>query len=170
MTGIGMHAAKRATDRLLDAMPVDRVLVVGIAGDVGPSRVGGAPARGTLATSDEFLVDPATLEHLARDGVIALDMETSAVAAVCEARGTPWSVVRAISDRTDDHPDDAVLGLAKPDGSPNLPAAARFVLAHPWRVPQLARLARDARAAATSAAHTCASPRRGRGPDTPIGS
>jgi nucleoside phosphorylase len=34
-------------------------------------------------------------------------METAAVAEVCEERGVPWSVVRAISDRASDGSVDA---------------------------------------------------------------
>ena len=36
-TGIGTAGAKRATEQLLDATPVDHVMVVGIAGGVGPT-------------------------------------------------------------------------------------------------------------------------------------
>ena len=80
-------------------------------------------------------------------------METSAVAAVCERRGCPWSVFRAISDRAGDPGiDSEVFGLAGPDGGPNLPAVARFVLTRPWRLPKLARLARDMRNATQVAA------------------
>ena len=117
-TGIGTAGAKRATEQLLDAIPVDHVMVVGIAGGVGPTvKIGdliyadividkstgteyrpthlGAPtARGTIVTSDDFLVEPGMVEELTAAGVIALDMETSAVAAVCESRGCAWSVIR----------------------------------------------------------------------------
>ena len=80
-------------------------------------------------------------------------METSAIAAVCERRRCPWSVLRAISDRAGDPAiDSAVLGLAGPDGGPHLPALARFVLTRPWRLALLARLARDMRIAANAAA------------------
>ena len=106
-TGIGTAGAKRATEHLFDTTPVDHVMVVGIAGGVGPTvKIGalifadvvidkstgteyrpahlGAPARrGTLVTSDDFLVEPGMVEELTAAGVIALDMETSAVAAVC---------------------------------------------------------------------------------------
>ena len=178
-TGIGTARATRAAERLLDATDVEHVLVVGIAGGVGASRVGdvvrpevvvdGAtgcehqpspldahPASGKLVTSDEFHRTPEQLARMVDDGVVAVDMETAAVAAVCDARGRPWSVVRAISDLVSDYADDAVLGLAHPDGSPNVPAALRFVLTHPWRVPQLVRLARDAKRACDAAATTAA--------------
>jgi hypothetical protein len=80
-------------------------------------------------------------------------METSAIAAVCERRGCPWSVFRAISDRAGDPAvDPAVLELAGPYGRANLPALACFLLPRPLRVLLLARLARDMRRATHAAA------------------
>jgi hypothetical protein len=62
-------------------------------------------------------------------------------------------VLRAISDRADDgSTDEAVLGLAGPDGTGDPWAVARFLLTRPWRVPELVRLGRDARRAAQTAA------------------
>jgi adenosylhomocysteine nucleosidase len=179
-TGIGTAGARAAAERVLDAKPTDHVMVVGIAGGVGPtvklgdlifpsvvvdratgteyrpSHLGNPEVRGKIVTSDDFLVDRSTLDELIADDVVALDMETSAVAAVCAARGCDWSVIRAVSDMATDHPDDAVLGLAKPDGSANGPAVAKFLLTKPWRIPHLARLQRDSKAAATAAARAAA--------------
>jgi nucleoside phosphorylase len=177
LTGIGIRAAARATERILDAEPVDHLLVVGIAGGVGPSLaigdllvpecvldlatgaehrpapLGAVVPRGTLATSDGLIVDREEIARLERRGVVALDMETASIAAVCERRGCPWSVFRAISDRAGDPSlDEAVFGLAGPDGSANLPALARFLLGQPWRIPQLARLARGLKRATHAAA------------------
>jgi adenosylhomocysteine nucleosidase len=176
-TGIGTRAAARAAARMLDSTHVDHLIVVGIAGGIGPTvdigdlvvpdlvidlstgtehrptLLGSTAPRGTLVTSDELLVDPAEVAHLERQGVIAIDMETAAIAAVCEERHCPWSVFRAISDRADDGSSDpAVFGLAGPDGGPNLPALARFLFSTPWRVPELARLARGVNLAANAAA------------------
>jgi hypothetical protein len=62
-------------------------------------------------------------------------------------------VFRGISDRADDGSiDSAIFGLVGPDGAPNLRALARFLITRPWRVPQLARLARTMRFAARAAA------------------
>jgi nucleoside phosphorylase len=179
-TGIGTAGATTATEAILDATDAAHVMVVGIAGGVGPSvKVGdlifpdvvidkaagsehrpahlGVPeTRGTIVTSDDFLIEPGAVERMTAEGVIALDMETSAVAIVCEARGCDWSVVRAISDMATDHPDDAVLNLAKPDGSPNGPAIAKFLLTKPWRIPQLAKLQQGAKLAANNAARAAA--------------
>jgi len=177
ITGVGTQAASRAAERVLDSATVDHLFVVGIAGGIGPSvdigdlvvpalvldrtseavygphPIGGTAPRGTLATSDELLVDPHKAAQLEQQGVIAVDMETAAIAAVCERRGCPWSVFRAISDRADDgSTDPAIFGLAGPDGRPNLPALARFVLTRPGRIPQLARLARGLSLATRAAA------------------
>jgi PAT family beta-lactamase induction signal transducer AmpG len=176
-TGIGTHAAARTAEQLLDTTPVDHLVVVGIAGGIGPSvavgdvvvparvldlasgvayrprPLGAAAPRGTLATSDTLLADPRHAAALAAEGVVAIDMETAAIAAACERRGCPWSVFRAISDRADDGSTDAaVLALAHPDGRPNLPAVARLVLTQPGRIPQLLRLARGLRISTNAAA------------------
>jgi adenosylhomocysteine nucleosidase len=107
-----------------------------------------------LLTGDDFITDPDHLAALAGEGVTALDMETAAVAAVCEAGGVPWSVVRAISDVAGDQAVVKAMeqGLARPDGSPDVAAAARFLARAPWRVGSLTRLARQAQVAARAAA------------------
>ena len=177
VAGIGTRAAAAAAERLLDATAPERVVVVGIAGGVGPgarvgdlvvpervldlatgvayrpSLLGVTPARGTLATCDALVADPERSAALARAGVIALDMETAAIAAVCERRGVAWSVFRALSDLAGAGPlDTDVLGLAGPDGRPSPRAVLRFLATRPWRLPRLLRLGLDARRAARSAA------------------
>lgn len=172
-TGMGLALATAATTRLLDHTEVDHVVVVGIAGGLGSTRVGElvcpevvidrataaefvpAPlggAAGKISSSDDFVVDADLVAALVSQGVRAVDMETSAVAAVCAARGCAWSAVRVISDLVTDHPDAAVLGLANPDGSPNMRAALQFMARNPQRIPQLLRLGRDAVRAAKAAA------------------
>jgi nucleoside phosphorylase len=172
-TGMGLGLASDATARLLDAETVDHVIVVGIAGGIGPSRVGDlvcpasvsdrgsgreftaaalSVAAGSISSSDEFLVDPDRIAGLVAAGVLAVDMETAAVAAVCSERGVPWSAVRVISDLATDHPDDSVLALADPDGSPRVWDGVRFMLNHPRRIPSLLRMGADATRAARAAA------------------
>jgi adenosylhomocysteine nucleosidase len=176
-TGVGTALAGAATTRLLDAMDVEWVIVVGIAGAVGnqipigtlvlpqlvvsgadgsahrptPLRVG--TPYGKLLTTDELLLDQAQHADLRVDGVVALDMETAAVAKVCDERGVPWSVVRAISDRASDGTvDTEIFGLIHPDGSQNLPAVARYLLKHPGALPRLMQLADGAKLASRRAA------------------
>jgi adenosylhomocysteine nucleosidase len=178
-TGIGTKRAADATRRLLDASPVDRVLVVGIAGGMGASAVGdvivpevvvdkesgeeftstpfgGVDARGRLVTHDDFDMQSAERDALVAAGFVAVDMETAAVAAVCRERNVPWCAVRAISDLVGVTPGD-VIGLANADGSPNVGASIRYLVTKPWRIPRLVQLARDSTRAANAAATTAAS-------------
>jgi adenosylhomocysteine nucleosidase len=179
ITGIGTALAHAATVRLLDEVDVERVIVVGIAGAIEnltpigalvlpelvvsgadgsehrptPLRVGNA--HGKLWTTDELLLDPAVLADLRAHGVVALDMETAAVAKVCDEHDVPWSVVRAISDRTGDGGVDAeIVGLSHPDGRLNFSAVARYLVRHPDALPRLVRLGKGAKLGAARAAET----------------
>jgi len=179
-TGVGTALATSATERLLGLGDFDRVMVVGIAGGVGPSvgigdivipemvvdgttgneytpaPIDGPVPRGSLVTSDDFIVDPERLAQLIAKGVIAVDMETGSIAAVCAQRGVPWSAVRAISDRAEDG-DDEMVALANSDGTPNGKAIARYFARHPGRIPYMLKVGRGAMAAAKNAATTAAS-------------
>jgi nucleoside phosphorylase len=177
-TGIGTRLAAEATERLLDTAAVDHVMVVGIAGGMGPSKVGDVifpevvvdkasgreylpsplhevQSRGRLVTHDDFDMQPAECAALVADGFIAVDMETAAVAGVCERRGVRWSTVRSISDLVGVTPGD-VIGLANPDGSPNVGASIRYLITKPWRIPKLVRLGLDSQRAASGAAAAAA--------------
>jgi adenosylhomocysteine nucleosidase len=167
VTSMGIEAATEVTERLLDRYDADEVLVIGIAGGIGPGvRIGdlvvptavihgttgkeyqpsplaGLEPSGKMVTTDGLVVDEDRQAGFVARGAFAADMETAAIAEVCERRGCRWAVVRAISDRAnDDHVDDALFGLANPDGSGNPAAVARFVLTRPWRIPQLVKLGR----------------------------
>ena len=121
-----------------------------------PTTPEGHRAAGVLYTSDTIIGDPGQLDRLRGDGVVALDMETAAVGACCEAGGRPWSVFRAISDRVADGiVDQSTLAMTRPDGRADLGAVARVVLRHPGALGRLAKLGRDtatATAAITDAA------------------
>jgi adenosylhomocysteine nucleosidase len=177
-TGMGTKLAREATARLLDSVDVDHIMIVGIAGGMGPSKVGdvlfpervvnkhtggeykpsplgGVAPRGKLMTHDDFDMGPTDLRRYVSEGFIAVDMETAAVAEVCEQRGRPWLAVRAISDLVGVTPGD-VIDLAHPDGSPNIKAALRYMMTKPWRIPKLVRLARESTQAANAAAKAAA--------------
>jgi adenosylhomocysteine nucleosidase len=177
VTGMGTHLATTGVERLLAALEVERVVVVGITGAIHPeSEIGelilpeavvdgdtgtefhpqplgvGRPS-GKMWTSDALVTDPEAVAGLRADGVVALDMETAAVARVCEGHGIPWSVFRAFSDRTTDGViDDEVFHLSHQDGTPDAKAVAAYLVKHPGRVPAMARMAKDAKLATERAA------------------
>jgi len=177
VTGMGTRLATTGVERLLAALEVERVVVVGITGAIHPeSEIGelvlpeavvdgdtgtefhpqplgvGRPS-GKMWTSDALITDPGEVAGLRADGVVALDMETAAVARVCEGHGIPWSVFRAFSDRTTDGViDDEVFHLSHQDGTPDAKAVAAYLVKHPGRVPAMARMAKDAKLATERAA------------------
>jgi adenosylhomocysteine nucleosidase len=177
LTNIGMANGAGAARRIIEH-GVDHVMVVGIAGGVDtellhigdvivpeivisratgrtfrPTFVGDIVPRGTLSCGDDFITDPAALELMAADGVIAVDMETAAVAEVCEDARVPWSVFRGISDFAGEGlVDDALFALTNPDGTADQAALARYLEENPDRLEVLQRLAKDTEKATEGAA------------------
>ncbi len=177
VTGMGTEFATAGTTRLLDAMRVERVVVVGITGAVEnetpigtlilpevvvdgatgdefrPAPLGEGTPAGRMWTGASFTHDLDEIAGLRASGVVSLDMETAAIAALCERRGIPWSVFRVISDRaTDGSVDEEVFHLSNMDGTPNNEAIERFFAEHPERVEAMARLAEGALLGAETAA------------------
>ena len=104
-------------------------------------------------TSDELITNHDVIARMRANGVISLDMETAAIAEICQRRNIPWSVFRAISDRaTDLSLDDEVFHLINRDGTYNVKRIGTFFVKHPGRLPALARMAKDAKLAAENAA------------------
>jgi adenosylhomocysteine nucleosidase len=177
VTGMGTKLATEATERLLDATPVERVVVVGITGAVEnetpigtlilpevvvnsatgaeyrPEPLAEGTPHGKMWTGDAFLTDPDVIADLRAKGVVSLEMETAAIAESCERRGIPWSVFRVISDRaTDGSVDEEVFRLSNQDGTTNAKAVAAYFAKHPGRIPNLARLAKGSKLATKTAA------------------
>ncbi len=179
VTGMGPKLATEGTRRLLDTIEVSRVVVVGITGalendtEIGtlivpetvvdgttwaahtPAPLGEFTPHGTMHTSDRLITDPDELQALIGKGVVSLDMETAAIAEVCEQRGVPWSVFRVISDRASDGMiSDEEFQLSNMDGTPRPAKAIAYLLRHPGRIPVMAQLAKGAKLAADRAAET----------------
>jgi adenosylhomocysteine nucleosidase len=178
LTNIGMAAGADAARRMLE-LDVEWIMVVGIAGGVDPdvvaigdvispdvvvdratgdtfrpsARGGGTGPRGVLSCGDELITDAPALTEMAADGVIAVDMETAAVAAVCAAAGCPWSVHRSISDFAGGGLiDDALFALTRPDGTADPDALERYLDENPDRLAVLTQLAQDMTLATEAAA------------------
>ena len=177
VTGIGSVLAAEGVERLVEAIDIEQVVVVGITGAVDnetpigtlvlpavvvngttgaeyrPKQLGGGNPRGKMWTSDELITDLDVIARLRANGVIALDMETAVIAEICQRRNIPWSVFRAVSDRaTEVSLDDDVFQLINRDGTFNIKMIGAFFVKHPGRLPALARMAKDAKLAAEHAA------------------
>ena len=177
VTGMGTAFAREGTQRLLDAVDIAHVLVVGITGAVDNDTPIGtlvlpdivynsgtgaefrhvplveAPHHGTMWTTDVIITDLDRIAALKEQGVVSFDMETAVIAELCEARGIPWSVFRVISDRaTDGSVDEEIFKLSNQDGTPNRENIERYMRDHPERLPVLAQMAKDSKLATETAA------------------
>jgi adenosylhomocysteine nucleosidase len=177
VTGMGTALARRGVERLLGAVEVERVVVVGITGAVDnvtpigtlvvpeavvdsatgvehrPEPLGGAVPHGKMWTGDTLITQLDVIADLRSRGVVSLDMETAIIGEVCERRGVAWSVFRVISDRaTDGSINEEVFHLSHQDGKPDTKAVVRYFLRHPFRIPRMLRLARGANMGAARAA------------------
>jgi nucleoside phosphorylase len=180
--GMGPSLTRAATARLFDdadrgSVPVDHVMIAGICGGLDPALAvgtlinpevvvehetgasyrhtppGDAPQAGKLVTTEGVSLDRELSERFRRDGYLGVDMESSAVAEVCEAQGCAWSVYRCIGDRPfDGLLDDRIVALTNPDGSGNTIEIKRLLAAEPELVPKLERLSQDTALAARRAA------------------
>ena len=82
-----------------------------------------------------------------KTGAHAADTESHVAARVAAAHGLPFAAFRVVADPADRQLPHAALVAMKPDGSIALGAIAGSILQDPRQVPQLLRIALDARAA-----------------------
>ena len=177
VTGMGMDLALAGMQRLLDAVPVRWVMVVGITGalesetpigtlvwpevvvnsetgrEFRPNHLGDSTPAGRMWTTNGLTTQKADLEALRASGVVSLDMETAAIAEICESRGIPWTVYRMISDRANDGSvDEEVFHLSNQDGTPNHAAIEKYMAEHPERLALMAEMAENAKLATRTVA------------------
>lgn len=175
--GVGTERARAATRDLFQLFDLEHVLIVGIAGAISTAIGVGdlvvpkivvdhatanefyaTPIKtlspnGTLMTSDTSLSGSESLSSLEKLGVIAVDMETAAVAQVCTENNCTWSSIRSISDVVADGTLNAeILALAGPDGRPKIVALMKYLGRHPSHLAKLSRLGRDSNIATKCAA------------------
>jgi adenosylhomocysteine nucleosidase len=185
--GMGPPLTRAATARLFDgdaSEAPDHVMNAGICGGLDPdlevgtllnpevivSHTTGAsyrhtppgrePQAGKLVTTEGVHFDPELSRRFFEDGCLGVDMESAAVAEVCEAHGCPWSIYRCIGDRYfDGLLDERVVALSNPDGSGNMEELSRLLAAEPDVAAKLDRLSQDttraARLAAEAAVRGC---------------
>jgi adenosylhomocysteine nucleosidase len=180
--GMGPARTREATIGLLErGLPhggeVDHVMIAGICGGLDPDLPvgtlinpetlvehstglsyrhrppGDTALRGKLITTETVSFDVELSLRFFADGCLAADMESSAVAEVCETRGVPWSVYRCIGDRYFDGLLDArLVALTNPDGSGDRAAIEKLLAEEPEVAAKLERLSRDTARAAQLAA------------------
>jgi nucleoside phosphorylase len=180
--GMGPARTREATIGLLErGLPhsgaVDHVMIAGICGGLDPDLPvgtlinpeilvehstgfsyrhhppGDTPLRGKLITTETVSLDVELSLRFFADGCVAVDMESSAVAEVCEPRRIPWSVYRCIGDRHFDGLLDArLVALTNPDGSGDRAAIEKLLGEEPEVAAKLERLSRDTARAAQLAA------------------
>ena len=170
VTGMGQHHAAATVARLLTDHrgTFAWVLHVGFAGGLDPIHETGdvlrigrvtnetgerltlddANGRAVLLTSNHVVGSVVEKERLFKTHLAGVvDMETFAVAKEAVAAGMPLIAIRAVSDPADFALPVASAGWVTPEGRPRAVAAALYALTHPWRIPHMLRLARDARVA-----------------------
>ena len=189
ISGMGPTLTRMATSRLFDEtrsdlVRVDHVMSAGICGGLDPdlevgtlinpetiieyasgatyrhTPPGDAPLTGSLVTTEQATLDSELSRQFLEQGCLGVDMESSAVAEVCEAQDCPWSVYRCIGDRYfDGLLDPRIVALTNPDGSGDTAAIGRLIAAEPEVAANLKRLrddtARAARVAAEAAVRGC---------------
>ncbi|WP_458766259.1 phosphorylase [Cupriavidus basilensis] len=103
---------------------------------------------GVLAGADQAVTSVAAKMALhAATGALAVDMESHIAARVAEEFGLPFAACRVVIDPAQrEVPPAAVAGMG-PDGSTDIWALLKALLAGPGQVPDLIRLGRDARLA-----------------------
>ena len=187
--GMGPPLTRAALTRLFDESSpdhfhVDHVMIAGICGGLDPdlevgtlinpeiiiehssgaayrhTPPGDAPQSGKLMTTEGVTLDHGLSQRFLEEGCLGVDMESSAVAEVCEAHGCPWSVYRCIGDRWLDNLLDArFVALTNPDGSGQTAEISRLIAAEPELAVKLERLSSDttraARLAAEAAVRGC---------------
>jgi hopanoid-associated phosphorylase len=98
--------------------------------------------RGAVIGSSKAVADvkrKATL-HEATDA-LAVDMESQVVARIAKARGLPFAVLRVIADTAAQRLPPAAVNGMKPDGTADIVAVLKSLVAEPSQLPDLIRTA-----------------------------
>lgn len=110
------------------------------------AALGGAPIV-AMAGVDAPVSDKASKGALFADtGAFAVDTESHIAAQFAAENKLPFAAFRVVADPSERQLPHAALVAMRPDGGLALGAVARSILRDPSQVPQLLRVARDARA------------------------
>jgi adenosylhomocysteine nucleosidase len=108
----------------------------------------GSAIHADIAGVDDAVAEPAGKRWL-RDATasVAVDMESHIAAEAAEAHGLPFAACRVIIDPAHRSLPPAALVDLRPNGTPDISAVLRSVIRQPFQLPELLRVAADARAA-----------------------
>jgi adenosylhomocysteine nucleosidase len=108
----------------------------------------GSAVHADIAGVDDPVAEPAEKRWLRNaTASVAVDMESHVAAAAAEAHGVPFAACRVIIDPAHRSLPPAALIDLRPDGTPDIPAILWSILRQPSQLPELMRVATDARAA-----------------------
>jgi nucleoside phosphorylase len=168
VAGVGPRHSARVAAALLASVRPDHLVVAGVAGGLAPALAVGdvvvpavvrdldtgetwsAHGLGRLTLDGELVTSGVlhgwdVLEAEAGAGTLAVDMETSAIAAACERAGVPWTAIRGLSDVVREGTvDTSTLELVREDGATDLAGVARHLARHPGRLRAMTAMGRDA--------------------------
>jgi adenosylhomocysteine nucleosidase len=153
VTGVGRSRARAAAERLLrETHPPALVIAAGFCGALAPHLKVGDVVTERLLTVDHLVSDPAEKRRLAEEhDADAVDMESSAIAGVCAARGIEFRSVRAVSDTADTSISLELVQLLS-GGNVSIWRAMKALARKPALFGEFRRLARDTRLAARNLA------------------
>jgi adenosylhomocysteine nucleosidase len=153
VTGIGRERARGAAERLLRDPPPKLVIAAGFCGALAPHlKVGDVVTSPRIVTVDQLVSDPAEKRRLGElHDADAVDMESSAVAEVCAAKGVQFLAVRAVSDTVDTALSPELVRLLS-GGNVSAWKALRALVRRPALLGEFRRLARDTKLAAKNLA------------------
>lgn len=102
------------------------------------------------------MATPDAKRALHRDtGAVAADTESHTVAGAAAHHGLPMVAIRVVCDPVTRTLPDVALRAVRPDGSTDVAALLRSVLRRPYKVPELLRIALDARSAHATLSQCC---------------
>ncbi|MBI1367648.1 MAG: hypothetical protein GC162_03240 [Planctomycetes bacterium] len=178
VTGIGPDRAGKVTRRMIQLVSPAAVLITGTAGAANPNLHTGhviepaqiidaarnvrlhptlpGQSRGVLRTSDLLIESPDEKARLFADGVDAIDMESAAIAEVCDHFEVPWRCARAIFDEAGELLPGWLMGMTGRDGRVSVRGAMWSIMTRPHQIGRLMRLGKQARRAAEAAAERIA--------------
>ncbi len=108
-------------------------------------RALGGTTASLLLAADAVVADARTKRQISsRTGASAVDLESGAVARVAQRHRLPFAVLRAVCDPAQRTLPPAALAALDAGGGIRFTRVLRSVMARPWQIPALLRLAFDA--------------------------